>query len=209
MTRGRAATPDPFDLSAVNRSDELFDALSTRRFSGHADSDDPAAALLAALVADVDADAPPLPARLPWAGPSARRRGTRAFVSFGVAALVLTSAGAAAAGGGNGTGALGGTHGQARPKSTERSNENAERQDPVLSRRTLRRPSVRRTPLTPVEESTRGADPGQWGDHRTRRAGKNYSHAPVDLRRSPNHPRTPGGGRPSATPDPTPSPSES
>ena len=81
MTRGRAATPDPFDLSAVNSSDELFDALSARRLGEHAESDDPVAALLTALVSDVDAGAPPLPApaRVTCGRQAARRRGPRAL----------------------------------------------------------------------------------------------------------------------------------
>ena len=98
MTRGRAATPDPFDLSAVSRSDELFDALSTRRSREF--DDDPAAHLLAALVADVDTGAPPLPPRLTFTSPGTRRRGVAAVLTFGVAVTILASAGAAVAVGG-------------------------------------------------------------------------------------------------------------
>lgn len=220
MTRGRAATPDPFDLSAVNRSDELFDALSTRRLSGPADSDDPAAALLAALVADVDVDAPPLPApgRVPCAGPSTRRRGTRAFVTFGVAALVLTSAGAAAAGGDNGVSAIGGSHGPARPNGPERSNENAQRRDPVTfltgSREPVRRPAARRgLPSANETPAARGNEPKsapeEQTDRRPRRTVRDYPHSPAEPRHSPNQPRTPGNWTPSPTSDPTPSPTAS
>jgi hypothetical protein len=218
LTRGRAATPDPFDLSAVNRSDELFDALSTRRFSG--DCDDPAATLLAALVADVDVDAPPLPARAPCPGPSARRRGTRAFVTFGVAALVLTSAGAAAAGGDNGVGAMGGIRGPARPTNAERSNENAQQRDPVTfltgRRAPVRRTGARRSSLAPPEDTTardndlKSAPDEQWS-HRPRRPARTYPHSPTDLPHSPNRPEPRASGRwtPSAPPEPTPTPTVS
>lgn len=134
MTRGRTATPDPFDLSAVSGSDELFDALSERRFAdlSAGRADDPAASLLAALVADVDRDAPPLPApsRVACGVQGSCRRGVRVFVTFGVAAVVLTSAGAAAAGG-NDVGAMGTNHGSVQPRDSERSNENAQRRDPA------------------------------------------------------------------------------
>ncbi|GAB2817815.1 hypothetical protein GCM10027176_23000 [Actinoallomurus bryophytorum] len=134
MTRGRTATPDPFDLSAVSSSDELFDALSERRFAGLSAgrTDDPAASLLAALAADVDLGAPPLPtpSRVTCGVQGSCRRGVRAFVTFGVAALVLTSAGAAAAGG-NDVGAMGTDHGSVQPKDSERSNENVQHHDPV------------------------------------------------------------------------------
>jgi hypothetical protein len=134
LTRGRTATPDPFDLSAVSGSDELFDALSERRFAdlSAGRADDPAASLLAALVADVDRDAPPLPApaRVACGVRGSCRRGVRVFVTFGVAAVVLTSAGAAAAGG-NDVGAMGINHGSVQPRDSERSNENAQRRDPA------------------------------------------------------------------------------
>jgi hypothetical protein len=129
LTRGRTATPDPFDLSAVSSSDELFDALSERRFAdlSAGRTDDPAASLLAALVTDVDLDAPPLPApaRVACGAQGSYRRGVRAFVTFGVAAMVLTSAGAAAAGG-NDVGAMGTNHGPVQPRDSERSNENVQ-----------------------------------------------------------------------------------
>jgi hypothetical protein len=134
LTRGRTATPDPFDLSAVNSSDELFDALSERRFAdlSAGRADDPAASLLAVLAADVDLGAPPLPApsRVTCGVQGSCRRGVRAVVTFGVAALVLTSAGAAAAGG-NDVGAMGTNHGSVRPKDSERSNENVQHRDRV------------------------------------------------------------------------------
>jgi hypothetical protein len=102
LTRGRAATPDPFDIGAVNRSGEMFDALAARRLAET--GDDPAARLLAALVADVDVGAPPLPtpARLGCGKSGSRRRVVRTVVTLGVTAAVLTTAGAAAAGGGGG-----------------------------------------------------------------------------------------------------------
>lgn len=123
MTRGRAATPDPFDLCAVNRSDELFDGLSARRLADPAaEADDPALRLLAALAADVDVGAPPLPAsaRVVCSTPRQRRRGVGAVITFGVAAIVLASAGAAAAGASDGTTATGPAH----HSTSERSNAN-------------------------------------------------------------------------------------
>lgn len=134
MTRGRTATPDPFDLSAVSSSDELFDALSERRLAdlGAGRADDPAASVLAALVADVDLGAPPLPtpSRVACGVQGSCRRGVRVFVSFGVAAMVLTSAGAAAAGG-HDAGAMGTNHGPVQPRDSERSNENVQHRDPA------------------------------------------------------------------------------
>jgi hypothetical protein len=197
LTRGRAATPDPFDLSAVNSSDELFDALAARRLDDHAETDDPAAALLTALVADVDGGAPPLPApaRVTCGRQSARRRGTRAVVTLGVAALVLTSAGAAVAGGGDGLGAMGAAHLPARPKGTERSNENLQRHDPIAGtgatgRRTPARRTTekRRNPpqdLSPRDEMTPTPEGQQPWDRRSHRTGK---RSPADLRHSPGRP---------------------
>jgi hypothetical protein len=214
LTRGRAATPDPFDLSAVGGSDELFDALSARRPSS---TDDPAAALLAALVADVDTDAPPLPAppaRVPCGGIQGQyRRGVRAFVSFGVAALVLTSAGAAAAGGGGeDLGAMGGTHGSAGTGGAERSNENAQRHDPVGDpvgdraattvtgdRTPVRRPADKR-PVSP-SSSAMPADDQPWS-HWTHRSSRGHQRSPLRAHRTDEHP---SGGRfdpPSPTPEP-------
>ncbi|MCO6004640.1 hypothetical protein NE236_06575 [Actinoallomurus purpureus] len=107
MTGGGTATPEPLDLSEISRSGDLFDALATRRVTdlGHGStiSDDPAARLLAALVADVDVDAPPLPApaRISRAGAKTSGRPVvRAFVTFGAVTVMLTTAGAAVAGGG-------------------------------------------------------------------------------------------------------------
>ncbi|MDN3357171.1 hypothetical protein [Actinomadura sp. DC4] len=218
MTRGRAATPDPFDLSAVNSSDELFDALSARRLGDHAD--DPAAALLTALVTDVDSGAPPLvaaPARVGCGRQSNRRRGTRAVVTFGVAALVMTSAGAAAAGGSDGTGAMGMAHPPTRPRGTERSNENLQHQDPITGT-VGRRPAVRRpaekhrtTPTSDAspraaEAETKPAPEGQqpWAH----RGHWTYPHVPADLHHSPNHPdpRSTSDDRstPTSHPEPTP-----
>lgn len=113
MTRGRAATSDLLDLSAVSRSDRLLDALASRRSArpspgsaapslGSAEADDPAVRLLAALAADVEDGAPPLPAptRVARVVSESGRTVVRAILTFGVAAVVLTTAGAAAAGGG-------------------------------------------------------------------------------------------------------------
>lgn len=120
MTRGRAATTDPFDLGAVNRSDELFEALSSRRPC----DDDPAVHLLAALAADVDAGAPPLPPRVTCTS-GGRRRSVAAVLTFGVAVTILTSAGAAVAVGGDSGGH---SAGRGRPAVSERSNSNVHRE---------------------------------------------------------------------------------
>ena len=107
MTRGLAATPEPFDLSAVSRTAELFDALSARSPAGSGpgstEPDDPVVRLLATLAADVDVGAPPMPApaRVARTMKQPRRGVVRAIVTFGVAAVVMTTAGAAAAGGGH------------------------------------------------------------------------------------------------------------
>ncbi|GAA4482980.1 hypothetical protein GCM10023191_003870 [Actinoallomurus oryzae] len=195
MTRGRATTPDPFDISAVSSSDELFDALSTRRLADvrRSSSDDPAAALLAALVADVDAGAPPLPAppsRVPCGLQGQYRRGVRVFVTFGVAAMVLTSAGAAAAGGGKDLGAMGGTHGSAGVNGAERSNENAQRHDPVADTNTMltgrrmptRRPPDKRPRAVPPEDSAPRAadDPRPPWTHWGHRPSRGTTRSPVD-----------------------------
>jgi hypothetical protein len=225
LTRGRAATPDPFDISAVSDTDELFEALSTRRLAdaGH----DPASALLAALVADVDTDAPPLPAsapRVPCGGIQGQyRRGVRAFVTFGVAALVLTSAGAAAAGGGEDLGAMGGTHRSAGSGGSERSNENAQRHDPVgdgsamlIGGRTPPRRTADRRPraVTPGDDAVRpgddadgtGEEPSQPWAHRGHRASRSFPRTPIEGRRPTGRtdPRS-GPGRYPPPPEPTPS----
>jgi hypothetical protein len=216
LTRGRAGTPEPFDLGAVAGSDELFEALSTRRMAdlspGRID-DDPAASLLAALVADVDAGAPPLPvpARVTCGMPQARRRGVRVVVTFGVAALVLTSAGAAAAGGGNGVGAMRTTHGPARITGGERSNANVERQVPAVQPRTVvDRPTPRRQDGARREMSVQSKpDPSRsadgplddrsepWQRHRS-------SHAPSETDRpTPEPTPPPWAPLPTPTPNPT------
>jgi hypothetical protein len=219
LTRGRAATPEPFDLGAVAGSDELFEALSARRLAdlntGPAGSGDPAAALLAALVADVDAGAPPLPT--PKRGacglPGSRRRGVRAFVTLGVAALVLTSAGAAAAGGGNDIGSSGTPHGPGGLRVAERSNANVHKQIPVLdtpltARRVPaaphaphaadRHPSTVPSPEADVERAPADEPPG----HRKHRPSRSRSHAPAGVRHGP-----PASSAPSSPPaDITPTP---
>ncbi|KAB2351767.1 hypothetical protein [Actinomadura rudentiformis] len=105
------APPSPeADLSAVRRTDALFDDLAARRTA----SCEPAVRLLHALVADVDAgldigdatgpDSVPDQAAREAGGndpatPGGRRRGSRTFVALGVVGVVLTSTGVAAAGG--------------------------------------------------------------------------------------------------------------
>jgi hypothetical protein len=182
LTRGRAAATDPFDLSAVRRSDDLFDALATRRLvdPGSAEPDDPAAGLLAALVADVDGGAPPLPAapaRVPCGATSGGscRRGVRAIVTFGVAAVVLTSAGAAAAGGNSGR-SMDSNHGSEWLRVAERSNENVRHQEPPGEL------LVRRKPAGHADDGHRGvalydverpdARSAKRGQHRIVRADK-------------------------------------
>jgi hypothetical protein len=137
LSRGRRAADDPIEASAradepahvahrvpnitaVRRDDDLVAALAARRAGPNAASDmaevtaaagDDAIRLLRALIADVDAGAPVLPAGSRTAGTGAAsvlrgtprcRRRTRVFVSLGVATMVLTSTGVAAAGGGIG-----------------------------------------------------------------------------------------------------------
>jgi hypothetical protein len=192
LTRGRAATPDPFDISAVNSSDELVDALSSRRLAEAGHPDDPAVALLAALVADVDAGAPPMASPSPFTRgvPATYRRGVRAFVTFGVAALVLTSGGAAAAGGGDGVDAMGSARGTARPQSSERSNENVQQHDPVtgtavIARRPASPGAVQRRRSTPVVEDAVRApgDQQEWG-HRGHRPSRGSTRTSDGLHHS-------------------------
>jgi hypothetical protein len=211
LTRGRAATPDPFDLGAVAGSDELFEALSTRRLTdltpGPTGDEDPAAALLAALVAEVDAGAPPLPvpARVACGMPGTRRRGVRAFVAFGVAAVVLTSAGAAAAGGGGGVSALRTTHGPVRTGDAERSNANAQKHAPspvLVDRREPDHAEERRQVESPGSEPGHALDgSNDHGDHRSSRSN---SHPPTDIHHRPLP--TPAPGTPSPEPSVTPTP---
>ncbi|MEV5746623.1 hypothetical protein AB0L00_02300 [Actinoallomurus sp. NPDC052308] len=200
MTEGGSATPEPLDLSEITRSGDLFDALAARRVtdpgSGFAVSDDPAARLLAALVADVDTGAPPLP------GPARVSRATsktsgrpvvRAFVTFGAVAVMLTTAGAAVAVGGGGGGPK--AHApSARHQLTERSKtriESVGRPLPSGPRRTVGRTPADKTDPTPT----------------TTKASR--SHTPEKGRGSAfaGHPSARPSGSPSATPTPTPSPS--
>jgi hypothetical protein len=192
LTRGRAATPDPFDLSAVSRSDELFDALSARRRTDPAG--DPAVRLLAALAADVDAGAPPLPApaRVARVVQGTRHRGANAIVTFGVVVVVLTSAGVAAAGGGGGNT----TSGSVRSDLSERSNMSHERRSgagPSFGER----PSPAR-PLRPGKDAWDVA----WPVVRHGAGGTQAPGNPQPGFRQPGL-RQPGG-RPDAAPVPSP-----
>jgi hypothetical protein len=218
LTRGRAATPEPFDLGAVAGSDELFEALSSRRLadldtggpgrSGNAGPGDPAAALLAALVTDVDNGAPPLPApaRATCGLPGARRRSVRAFVTLGVAALVLTSAGAAAAGGGHGPGVLRTPHGSMRLRIAERSNVNAHRQvagAPLADRHAsaTHHPGDRHPGTTSSPQTAPDARADEPRNDHAHRPSHSHTHTPAG-----NHGK-PGSHGPSTPPDDiTPSP---
>ncbi|GAA4606634.1 hypothetical protein GCM10023195_24200 [Actinoallomurus liliacearum] len=202
MTEGGSATPEPLDLSEITRSGDLFDALAARRVtdpgSGSAVSDDPAARLLAALVADVDTGAPPLP------GPARVSRATsktsgrpvvRAFVTFGAVAVMLTTAGAAVAVGGGGGGPK--AHApSARHQLTERSKARIESVGRALP--SGPRPTVDRTPADkadPTPTTTKASGP------HTPEKGRGSAFAgPPSARQS---------GSPSATPTPTPTPSPS
>ncbi|SNS18168.1 hypothetical protein [Actinomadura mexicana] len=118
--QARLSAVPPVDLSAVRRTDALFESLAARDAAGSAapvegsaempaearraapqdDDRDPAVRLLRALIVDVDeqtrdAPGPPAPS-----GPGPRRRGPRTIVALGVAGAVLASSGVAAAGGG-------------------------------------------------------------------------------------------------------------
>jgi hypothetical protein len=201
LTRGRAAVPDPFDLSAVSDSDELFEALSTRRLpaDGRLEADDPAAALLAALITDVDAGGPPLaaPSRAACGVQGQCRRGARAFVTFGVAALVLTSAGAAAAGGGaEGGGAMSTTQGSARPGGPERSNEDGHRHD-----RATGRASSGPTTSGPTSSSGRRSTAKHAGDKHPDAPADDASHASEDLRQWDHRGHRSSRGYPRSAPD--------
>lgn len=99
--RGSAA---PLDIDAVRGTDDLIEALSTRRTAPS--EDDPAVWLLQSLIADVDQGAPPLPARRPVApAPRSGRRGARTVVVLSVTTALLATTGVAAAG----SGGLGGS----------------------------------------------------------------------------------------------------
>lgn len=139
MTRGGAVAPEPFDLSEIGRSGDLFDDLAARRASDPP-ADDPAARFLAALVADVDAGAPPLPAspsRVACTCGKPGRPVVRAFVTFGAATLMLMSAGAAVAGGDAG-------HGHRADGPAVHRVDGAERSKGNVAVRAL--PTVRRAP---------------------------------------------------------------
>lgn len=209
MIRGRAATPEPFDIGAVAGSDELFEALATRRLAdlntGYAESDDPAASLLAALVADVDVGAPALPARphVLSCGTSSRRRGVRTFVTLGVAALVLTSAGAAAAGGGHAPDAMRTVRGPTGIEHAQRSNENAQQQSPItppVDHRPVERHPGRLHRIVPdkdepmrLPDDRREHRSPRWDTHPSRR----YAQTPDRVTPAPD----PSEGQP-ATPAP-------
>ncbi|TNY38752.1 hypothetical protein [Thermomonospora catenispora] len=105
-----------WNLAEIRRSDDLMEALATRGplpEAGPADGEDPAARLLRALIADVDAGAPELPNRRADAEPSPAagegpdsgggRRGPRTIVALGLVGPLLTgllTTGVAAAAGG-------------------------------------------------------------------------------------------------------------
>lgn len=202
MTRGRAATPDPFDLGAVSRSDEVFDALSRRNTTDLAGlADDPAVRLLAALTADVDAGAPPIhaSARVACATPGSRRRGVVAVATFGAAVIMLASAGAAAAGGNDG-GAN--ANGPARHSVSERSNANLQQRTPGRSSVQAPRPlgpepdrdaprPVKRLPrivvpvTAPISAPPDGSEPPGGTDTRP---------TPTPTQPDPGQSPTPGGG---------------
>lgn len=209
MTRGRAATPDPFDIGAVNRSGELFDALAARRLAEP--GDDPAVRLLAALTADVDVGAPPLPApaRMACGKSGSRRRVVRTVVTLGVTAAVLTTAGAAAAGGGGGGGGDRGADGARAPhvNFSERTRGSLQVSSPERF--------IGRSLTPPVPRKRRGGE-----DHRTRKPGSEQRHpsrhqhdsaeqsATPELQDSATDPATDSGGNEqnAITPTVTPSP---
>lgn len=110
-----------WNLAAIRRSDDLVEALAARGPLPDTDpvdgvdapdGEDPAARLLRALIADVDAGAPELPSRRADAEPSSTageesepggpRRGPRTIVALGIVGPLLTgllTTGVAAAGG--------------------------------------------------------------------------------------------------------------
>jgi len=94
---------DEIDVLAVQRDDELLDALGARATVPAFAADDPVAGLLAALATEVDDDlAPPTPFHgfdIADAGgrPRSRRIGTRTVVGLSLAGAVLSASGVAAA----------------------------------------------------------------------------------------------------------------
>ncbi|MFF5258832.1 hypothetical protein ACFY4C_07785 [Actinomadura viridis] len=103
--RPAATAPPGWDLTAVRRTDALLDALAGRGAAATeaaANTADPAARLLHALIRDVDEE-PPRRQAAPGERPSPpngpRRRGSRTIVALGVAGAVLAGSGVAAAGG--------------------------------------------------------------------------------------------------------------
>lgn len=207
MTGGGTATPEPLDLSEITRSGDLFDALATRRVSidpgsGSTVSDDPAARLLAALVADVDTGAPPLPtpapARVPCTGAKTSGRPVvRAFVTFSAVAVMLTTAGAAVANGGGDSGAK--SHApSAKSKITERSK--ARIQTIVRALPSGPRPTPAAGTASPAPSPSKAA-----GAHAP--AKEERGSAPAG--RPANRPPVVPGGRPTGAPSPTMTPSPS
>jgi hypothetical protein len=203
LTGGGSATPEPLDLSEISRSGDLFDALAARRVtdpaSGSVISDDPAARLLAALVADVDMDAPPLPvpARVACGGPKKPGRPVvRAFVTFGAVTVMLTTAGAAVAGGGGG--------GAPKGHAPSARHEISERARPRLESIVRALPGAPRP--TPTADRTTGeASPSATKMSKTPKAPAKKGHTPGFTGPSHSRPFGPRGG-PSTTPSPTPSP---
>ncbi|MCO5969439.1 hypothetical protein [Actinoallomurus soli] len=209
MTGGGTATPEPLDLSEITRSGDLFDALAARRVStdpgsGSAVPDDPAARLLAALVADVDVDAPPMPApapaRVPRPAPkSSGRPVIRAFVTFGAITVMLTTAGAAVAGGGGG-GPKAHTP-SARSQITERSRARVQ----SVGRNLPGGPRPAPAPTGGKADPTPSASPSKrHGPH----APAKKDHVPAFVGSHPSS-RPSGPGGPSGSPSPTPTPSPS
>jgi hypothetical protein len=207
LTDGGSATPEPLDLAEISRSGDLFDALAARHVrdpgSGAPFTDDPAVRLLAALVADVDMDAPPLPAPsrgVSYSGAKTSGRPVvRAFVTFGAVTVLLTTSGAAVAGGGR-EGPPKGRAPSADLRVSERSNARLE---------AISRPApggARPSPAAPKADAT--ADPSP------RASATKTSHAPTRgsakapgaglTERPPPDGALRGGQSPSPTATPTP-----
>jgi hypothetical protein len=86
VTEGQAASGTAADLGAIRRSDEVIDLLASRRRLCPRVLRDPAVAVLASLIADIDA--PGARSR-----PAGARYGTAAAAAAAVAAALLAAAG--------------------------------------------------------------------------------------------------------------------